>query len=60
MYCFENKGAIQVILNFKPLEDKAYILSPKVNKESMIYWTCDSHDIPQSYLPASCKSSVAK
>lgn len=49
-------GAILVTMNFSPLIGKTLIFNPALDQNNNnIVWTCTSDDIPNKYLPASCR-----
>jgi hypothetical protein len=51
---FDPDGAITFILSFPPVKDGALVFTPSGVK-APITWTCRGKNIPEAYLPATCK-----
>ena len=51
-------GAIRVMLAQASLEGKSILFMPQIENET-INWKCRSDDVPQRYLPHSCREETA-
>ena len=48
-------GALTVLLQGGPVEGKAVVLTPAPTGYGALFWSCRTVDVPERYLPASCR-----
>ena len=48
-------GALTVLLKGGPVEGKAVVLTPAPTGYGALFWSCRTVDVPERYLPASCR-----
>jgi Zn-dependent protease with chaperone function len=52
----ESRGVIRIELAFTPVAGNSILLVPSLNEQKQIVWKCASRDVPQKFLPQSCRS----
>lgn len=48
-------GVISVTMSTSPIEGKSLLMVPSEGANGAISWKCQSEDIPQKYLPTTCR-----
>ncbi len=49
------RGVIRIELAFPPVAGNSMLLVPSLNEQKQIVWKCASQDVPQKFLPQSCR-----
>jgi pilin len=52
------RGVIRIELAFAPVTGNAVLLVPSLNEQKQIVWKCTSQDVPQKFLPQSCREGL--